>query len=305
MSAKRYNQGIKITLIGFLANVILTAGKLLAGIFGNSNAMIADGIHSFSDFVSDIVVIFGFKISSKPADTNHNYGHGRFETLSSAVISILLIIAGISIAYRGFSNLILFLSGKVLEAPGIIALIAAFISIGVKELLYRYTITVGRKINSQAIIANAWHHRSDAFSSIATSIGIGGAILLGENWRVLDPIASLLVSILIIKTGINILKDSINQFLDCAVDVDTRNEIISITKEVEGIMNLHDLKTRKIGDSISMEFHINVLPELSVYKSHKLTEKLEMKLRKKFGEKTNISIHVEPYINQREKKCIN
>ncbi len=305
MSAKRYNQGIKITLIGFLANVILTAGKLLAGIFGNSNAMIADGIHSFSDFVSDIVVIFGFKISSKPADTNHNYGHGRFETLSSAVISVLLIIAGISITYRGFSNLILFLSGKVLEAPGIIALIAAFISIGVKELLYRYTITVGRKINSQAIIANAWHHRSDAFSSIATSIGIGGAILLGENWRVLDPIASLLVSILIIKTGINILKDSINQFLDCAVDVETRNEIISITKEVEGIMNLHDLKTRKIGDSISMEFHINVLPELSVYKSHKLTEKLEMKLRKKFGEKTNISIHVEPYINQREKKCIN
>jgi len=305
MSEKRYNQGIKITLIGFLANVILTAGKLLAGIFGNSNAMIADGIHSFSDFVSDIVVIFGFRISGKPADANHNYGHGRFETLSSAAISVMLTIAGFSIAYRGFSNLILFLSGKVLEAPGIIALIAAFISIGAKELLYRYTIIVGRKINSQAIIANAWHHRSDAFSSIATSIGIGGAILLGENWRVLDPIASLLVSILIIKTGINILKDSINQFLDCAVDIDTRNEIISISKEVEGIMNLHDLKTRKIGDSISMEFHINVLSELSVYKSHKLTERLEMKLRKKFGEKTNISIHVEPYINQGEKKCIN
>ncbi|MDK2951201.1 MAG: hypothetical protein PWQ77_866 [Kosmotogales bacterium] len=305
MSTKRYNQGIKITLIGFLANVILTAGKLLAGIFGNSNAMIADGIHSFSDFVSDIVVIFGFRISGKPADANHNYGHGRFETLSSAAISVMLIIAGFSIAYRGFSNLILFFSGNVLEPPGIIALVAAFISIGVKELLYRYTIIVGRKINSQAIIANAWHHRSDAFSSIATSIGIGGAILLGENWRVLDPIASLLVSILIIKTGINILKDSINQFLDCAVDIDTRNEIISISKEVEGIMNLHDLKTRKIGDSISMEFHINVLPELSVYKSHKLTERLEMKLRKKFGEKTNISIHVEPYINQKEKKCIN
>lgn len=297
MRTKRYDQGIKITLIGFLANVILTAGKLLAGIFGNSSAMIADGIHSLSDFVSDIVVIFGFRISGKPADTNHNYGHGRFETLSSAVISVVLTIAGFSIAYRGFSNLILFLSGKILEAPGIMALIAAFISIGIKELLYRYTIIVGKKINSQAIIANAWHHRSDAFSSIATSIGIGGAILLGENWRVLDPIASLLVSILIIKTGINILKDSINQFLDCAVDIDTRNEIISISKEVEGIMNLHDLKTRKIGDSISMEFHINVLPELSVYKSHKLTEKLEMKLRKKFGEKTNISIHVEPYIN--------
>ena len=297
MRTKRYDQGIKITLIGFLANVILTAGKLLAGIFGNSSAIIADGIHSLSDFVSDIVVIFGFRISGKPADTNHNYGHGRFETLSSAVISVVLTIAGFSIAYRGFSNLILFLSGKILEAPGIMALIAAFISIGIKELLYRYTIIVGKKINSQAIIANAWHHRSDAFSSIATSIGIGGAILLGENWRVLDPIASLLVSILIIKTGINILKDSINQFLDCAVDIDTRNEIISISKEVEGIMNLHDLKTRKIGDSISMEFHINVLPELSVYKSHKLTEKLEMKLRKKFGEKTNISIHVEPYIN--------
>lgn len=292
--AVRQSEAIKVTVLGMFINLLLTIFKFLAGILGNSSAMIADAVHSTSDFASDFVVIFSFKMSRRPPDEDHDYGHGKFETLAALVVSVMLIFVGLGIAWNGSGNLFRFFNGEILVKPGLIALAAAAISIIMKEFLYRVTLSVGKKIESEAIIANAWHHRSDALSSVSTLIGIGGAILLGEKWRVLDPIAAILVSVFIVKTGIDILRKAMKEFLEASLGNETKNKIISITRGIRGVKNPHSLKTRKIGNTIAIDLHVDINPELKLKEAHEIADEIEEKLKIEFGNDTMVYVHMEP-----------
>ena len=216
----------KVTWVGSIINLLLLAFKFVAGIVGNSAAMVADAVHSFSDFVTDIIVIVFVRISGKPQDDGHDYGHGKYETLATAIIGLILFFVGIGILYNGATSVIDTLGGKPLAKPSIWALIVAAISILSKEILYRYTIYNGKRLNSQALIANAWHHRSDALSSIGTLIGIGGAIYLGEQWRILDPIAAIVVSIFIMKVAVQLLKPCVDELLERSLPADIEKKNI-------------------------------------------------------------------------------
>jgi len=285
-----------ITLKGTVVNLLLVVAKLLAGIFGKSSAMIADALHSVTDFASDLFVLLGFRIANKPPDKSHHYGHGKFETLITIVVALMILLAGLLILSNALYQVYLHIQqGNVLETPGKIALIAALISIVAKELLYRATRKVGIKIKSDALIANAWHHRSDALSSVATLIGIGGAILLGERWAILDPIAAFVVSILILIVGIRMLGKGIMELMETSIGEEKEEEILSLVNSVEGAYNPHNLKTRKIGNSVAIEIHIEVDKRLKITKAHDIATEVEDTLKVRFGEETHISIHIEPY----------
>jgi len=290
--AKKAN---KITWVGFFINLILTSIKLLAGIMGNSNAMIADAIHSVSDFTTDIVVLISFRVVRKPADKDHNYGHGKFETLATTIIGIALFIVGLGILYSSGKNIYSAILLKTyLESPGIIALITALLSMITKEILFRLTLKTGLEIKSSAVIANAWHHRSDAVSSIGTFIGIGGAILLGDNWRVLDPIAAIIVSIFIMKTAYDISIGSIKELLEESLDDSTNKNILELIENINQVKSPHDLKTRKVGNKIIIDIHINVKNNLSIVEAHKINDEIERQIKEIYGDNTIINIHTEP-----------
>lgn len=294
---KRIKQIKNVTLQGSFINFILTVGKVIAGIVGNSTAMIADGIHSLSDFITDVIVIVFIKVSGKEKDKNHHYGHGKYETFATMLISFALIIVGFGILYTGAVKIIDSLNGELIEKPGFIALYAALISIVFKEGLFWYTKIEGKKLNSQAMIANAWHHRSDAFSSIGTAFGISGAILLGERWRILDPIAGIIVSFFILKVAWDIAKPSIDELLDSSLPETTEKELEEIVKRTKGVEFFHNLRTRKIGENISVEVHIKVDKNMTVELSHKIATEIEITVRKRFGERSHVIVHVEPFRN--------
>ncbi len=285
----------KVTWVGFFTNIILTVFKLAAGILGKSGAMLADAIHSLSDFVTDVVVLVSFRIVKKPADKDHDYGHGKYETLATSFIGIALLFVGLGILYNGARNIwdVLVLKNSI-DPPGMIALIAALVSIVFKEWLYRYTIRVGNRINSQAVIANAWHHRSDAFSSIGTLVGIGGAIILGKQWRILDPLAAVVVSLFIMKVAGQISVGSIKELLEESLDENTKKNILTIVEEVNGVIEPHDLKTRRNGNRIVVDMHVRVKNDTSIVEAHELNNVIEFRLKEKFGENTLINIHTEP-----------
>lgn len=284
-----------VTLIGSLANFMLLVFKFVAGVLGHSGAMIADAVHSLSDFVTDVIVLLFIHISSKPKDKGHDYGHGKYETLATTVIGILLMCVGIGLFWDGASKIFgFYFRGEPLESPGKIALVAALASILTKEFLYRLTLHVGKKENSQAVIANAWHHRSDAFSSIGTALGIGGAILLGDSWRVLDPIAAVVVSVLIVKVAFQLVVPAINDLLEKSLPEKVEKEILSVINQTPGVKNPHNLCTRRIGNDFAIEVHIRVDGQMTVSHAHDLTKDIERKLRLKFGPTTHIILHVEP-----------
>ncbi len=291
-----------VTLIGSACNLLLTVGKIIAGVVGKSSAMIADGVHSLSDLVTDIIVIAFIKTSAKERDEDHRYGHGKFETFATMLISFVLIIVGAGILWTSSKKVIDSINGVLLEQPGYIALYAALISIVVKEGLYWYTKKTGQRVNSQAMIANAWHHRSDAFSSIGTALGISGAILLGEKWRVLDPIAGIIVSIFILKVAWKIVNPSVNELLEGSLPEDIENEVIDIIENNSGVKGFHNLKTRKIGDTFAFDVHIKVDKDLSVELSHEIATEIENSIRNKYGKQSHIGIHVEPYKNPKDIK---
>ncbi|OGI08776.1 MAG: cation transporter [Candidatus Margulisbacteria bacterium GWF2_35_9] len=292
---KRAKQASYITWVGFFANLFLFAFKLFTGIVGHSSAMIADAIHSLSDFATDIVVLVSFRIVSKPPDKTHDYGHGKFETLATTIIGVVLFLVGFGIFYAAGKNIysVLILKEHI-HSPGIIALIAAVLSIIVKELLYRYSVFVGKQINSQAIIANAWHHRSDAFSSIGTLFGIGGAILLGEKWNILDPIAAVIVSIFIIKVACDITVGSLKELMEESIDEETENAILAIIKDTKHVIDPHNLRTRKNGNKMIVDVHIRVPNSLSIVEAHEVTNQIEKKLKEKYNNDLFINIHTEP-----------
>lgn len=291
----RISQANSITLWGSLVNFLLTAFKFAAGILGHSTAMIADAVHSLSDFATDLVVVIGLQLAKKPRDSSHNFGHGKFETLVTAIIGLALLAVGGKIGWSAAERIIGYFRGTRLEQPGLIALVAAAASIVTKELLYRATLRVGKRIGSQAVVANAWHHRTDALSSIGTLAGIGGAILLGERWYVLDPLAGIVVSVLIIKVGFDISKLSLNDLLEAAVDRKTEARILQIIKTVDGVHDPHNLKTRKIGNNVAVDVHVRVDPALSIVQAHEISSGIETALRDDFGDGTYISVHIEPW----------
>ena len=216
----------KVTLVGSAGNIALMIFKFIAGILGHSSAMIADAVHSLSDFVTDIIVLVFVSVSAKPQDRSHDYGHGKFETIATFFIGLALIAAAVGIIVSGVMALIDWAGGAKLKAPGQLALWAALLSIVVKEILYQYTAYKGKRLNSQAVVANAWHHRSDALSSIAAAIGIGGAILLGDRWTVLDPIASIVVGLFLVKVAVGLLRTSIGELTEGSLPQETEQEIL-------------------------------------------------------------------------------
>ena len=272
-AASRERKIYKVTIVGSVVNFLLLLFKFFAGIAGHSVAMIADAVHSLSDFVTDIIVLVFVRISSKPEDEGHDYGHGKYETLATAIIGLCLFVVGLGILW---------------------ALWAALISIVSKEVLYQYTAFVGRKVQSQAVVANAWHHRSDAFSSIGTAVGIGGAILLGDQWRVLDPIAAVIVSFFILKVSIKLLVPSMNELLEKSLPAEEEGKIINIVQSYPGVTAPHHLRTRRIGNNCSIDLHVRMDGNLTLEEAHRRATVIEHRLRGEFGQGTYISIHVEP-----------
>jgi len=284
----------KVTLVGCAGNVALMICKLIAGLVGHSSAMIADAVHSLSDFVTDIIVLAFVSVSAKPQDSSHDYGHGKFETIATFFIGLALVAAAMGIIVSGVLSLIDWARGSSLEAPGPMALWAALLSIVVKEAFYQYTAYKGKKLNSQAVIANAWHHRSDALSSIAAAIGIGGAILLGDRWTVLDPIASILVGLFLVKVAVELLKKSIGELTESSLPQDTEQEIEDIITSFPEISEPHNLRTRRIGNRIAVEAHIRMDGNMPLIDAHNLTSRVEHKLKERFGDDTHITLHMEP-----------
>lgn len=290
-----YCDAKKITLLGGILNILLSISKLVAGIIGNSTAMIADAIHSLSDLISDAIAIIGIKIAEKPADSSHHYGHGKYETIAAYFISMLVAITGIYIFINNFKLIWNFIyNDKYIASPGLIAAFAALLSILVKELLFQATVKIGKKCESNAVIANAWHHRSDALSSIAAFIGITAAHFLGNKYAVLDPIAALVVSILIIIAGVKLFLGNLNELAEASLNEEENKEILNIVTNIQGATMPHNLKTRRIGGCISIELHIRVDGNLNIIEGHKIATDVEKALRKTFGKRTYINIHVEP-----------
>lgn len=284
----------KVTLTGTAVNAVLIVLKFIAGIVGRSSAMVADAVHSLSDFITDVIVIVFVKIAGKPRDKGHDYSHGKFETFATMIIGLILGIAGIGLMINGIKLVIHSLNGNELPKPGMLALIIAIISIVSKEWLYRYTAKVGRKVNSQAVVANAWHHRSDAISSAGTLIGIAGAMFLGEKWRILDPIAAIVVSFFIIKSGYEIMKPAIADLLEASLSEDEEKEILKLVKGVPGIGYVHNLRTRRIGNDIAVDLHAKMDGHLTLATAHTLATEAENAIKARFGKNSVINIHMEP-----------
>ncbi|MBR5532521.1 MAG: cation transporter [Bacteroidales bacterium] len=284
----------RVTILGSIVNFLLLIFKFVAGVLGSSAAMIADAVHSLSDFITDVIVIIFVRISNKPADIAYTYGHGKFETLATTIIATILFVVGGGIFINGVRDIITVYNGGTLQAPGTIAFVAAAVSIIFKEAIYRYTIYKGQKLNSQAVIANAWHHRSDAFSSIGTLLGIGGAIIGGEQWRVLDPIAAIVVSVFICKVAVKIFRTSIQELLEHSLPYDLEEEIRTIILSVEGVSAPHHLRTRRIGSRYAIEVHIRMNGEMTLNEAHQITSVVEKRIKERFGEFTHVGIHTEP-----------
>ena len=290
----RTKQIYRVTLLGMFVNMALLAFKLVAGIVGRSGAMVADAVHSASDFATDIVVLAFMKLSSKPKDACHKYGHGKYETVASIIIALALGAVGVGICIDGAEKVAAVVRGEQIARPEFIALIAAVVSIAAKEWLYRYTVKVGHETESSAVVANAWHHRSDALSSVGTLIGIGCAYVLGGVWTIADPIAAIVVAAMILKVAIDLLRKGFDELVDGSLPADVEEEIVRIITEDAAISHPHNLRTRRIGSTIAIEVHIRVDGDMSVRESHSLTESIERRLRERFGAGTIVSIHVEP-----------
>lgn len=285
----------RVTLLGSVVNLLLLVFKFVAGVLGHSAAMIADAVHSLSDFVTDLIVIVFVKISSKPEDADHAYGHGKYETLASCIIGLALIVVGVMMGYNATVKIVdVVRKGTELASPGIIAMAAAVLSIVLKEWMFHITRKVAREVDSPAVEANAWHHRSDALSSVGTAIGIGGAVLLGSKWAVLDPIAALVVSVFIVVQAAKILSDAIGQLMEKSLPRDVEQRICEIVYEEEGTSDIHHLRTRKIGSQISIELHVRMNGYLTLREVHDKSIAIEKRLRAAFGDSTYINLHVEP-----------
>lgn len=294
MNNSRQREIYRVTIVGSVVNLLLLIFKFVAGIVGHSAAMVADSVHSLSDFVTDIVVILFVRLSGRPADEDHDYGHGKFETLATLFVSLVLLGVAVMLFVNGVVDIVSALHGEVLETPGLVALIAAAASIVIKEILYRYTVRCGKKVNSQVVVANAWHHRSDALSSIGVLVGVAGAMLLGGSWSILDPIAATIVSVFIAKVAYNLLMPSLEELLERSLPKEVEQRILDIILSVDGVSSPHHLRTRRIGNAYAIEVHIRMDGNLTLTQAHAVTTTVERLLKQEFGDSTHVGIHTEP-----------
>ena len=285
----------KVTHLSIWVNVGLTGLKLAAGIFGRSQALIADAIHSLSDFATDIAVLIGLRFTAKPVDKDHAYGHGKYETIVAAIIGLALAYVGIRIAGSAIHRVFDALHGEELTMPSAFAFWAAVLSIAVKEWLYRATMKVARATGSSSLVANAWHHRSDAFSSIATAGGVGAAVFLGHDWLILDPIAALFVSIFLLKVAWQIIREQIGDLTDQNLAPSVCEEILAMARGIPGIAEPHNLRTRMVGRIPVIDMHIRLRADLPLREAHEIATALERALQLRFGKETIANLHLEPY----------
>ncbi len=296
----RTSRLIRITLWGALINLLLSVLKMVAGILGASAAMVADAIHSFSDLLSDGVVLLMVHLGGQNADKEHNFGHGKFETFGTLVVAILLIGVSISLCYHGIQEIVSILSAPQplsLSAPSWFAFWAALVSILVKEALFQWTYRVGKAMNSSVVMANAWHHRSDALSSVGALLGIGGAILLGGKWLILDPMVCVIIAIVIIVMAVKMIIPAVAELLDASLPVTIEKEIEQIALSIAGVEDVHELKTRRSGPTFLASLHLVVDSQMTVLQAHDITTEVEAALRTRFGEDMQLSIHIEPSID--------
>lgn len=291
---ERSREIYKVTLVGSVVNVALLLFKFVAGIVGHSAAMIADAIHSLSDFLTDVIVLVFIRISDKPRDKSHDYGHGKYETLAMMMIGVALLVVAVGILYGGASKIHQWLDGAQLEAPGMLALWAALLSILLKEAVYRYSMVKARALNSQAVEANAWHHRSDALSSLGTAVGIGGAIFFGQRWTVLDPLASCVVGVLIVKVAVGLLRNALGDLLEHSLPDAVEEEILQLVASLSGVVEPHNLRTRRIGNHYAIELHIRMRGDITLREAHDKASEVEALLRRHYGRETHVAVHVEP-----------
>lgn len=284
----------RVTVLGGVINAALLTFKFAAGIIGNSSAMIADAVHSLSDFITDIIVLLFVRISGKPKDKDHDFGHGKYETLATTIIGGALLLVAAGILWHGGVKLWSWFKGENIESPGTLAFWAAVVSILLKELTYQYTVRKGRELNSDALIANAWHHRSDALSSIGTAAGIGFAILLGGRWTILDPIASIVVGVVIVKVGLDLIRKGVNELTEGSLPEETEEEILGIISGFPDVSDPHNLRTRRIGSTYAIEVHVRMNGDVSLTEAHERATAIEKALRERFGEKTHSVVHMEP-----------
>ena len=283
-----------VTLVGSIGNLVLLTFKFVAGLVGHSAAMTADAVHSLSDFLTDLIVLVFVRIGAKPQDASHDYGHGKFETLATLFVALALVGAAIGIIVSGAVKFARWLQGETLEMPGSLALCAALLSILVKEILFRYTIAKGKALESPAVVANAWHHRSDALSSIGAAVGIGGALLLGQKWAVLDPLASIVVGAMLVKVAWDLLKSSTGELTDMSLPEDTESEIEDIIRSYPEVTEPHNLRTRRIGNRIAIEAHVRLNGDMSLREAHDIVTAIENRIKDRFGPATLVTIHMEP-----------
>ncbi|MDE6715693.1 MAG: cation diffusion facilitator family transporter [Muribaculaceae bacterium] len=288
-------QARRVTWISFFVNAILGVAKILGGLFARSSALIADGVHSFSDFLSDIVVIVMVGLARKRPDADHQFGHGRFEALATILLSLLLIGVAIGILYDSVERIISVINGETLPRPGVVALIILLLSIVAKEWLFYITKRVGERIHSDSVVANAWHHRSDSWSSLATLIGVAGAMFLGEKWRVLDPVAALIVAVFIAVVGVKMARPALNELLGASLPESDLKTIKETLAKIPDIKSWHALRTFKSGNDIYIEVHIKVDPEINVLEAHKIATRAEHAIKRALkGHTVYVTTHIEP-----------
>lgn len=291
---EREKEIFRVTVWGGIINVVLLVVKFAAGIFGHSAAMIADAVHSLTDFATDVVVLIFVHLGNKPADRDHNYGHGKYETLATAIIGTSLLAVGVLIFCSGAGKTWRVIQGEVLPSPGKVALVAAVASIVLKEWAYRFTVKVGKRCQSEAVVANAWHHRSDALSSVGTMIGVGGAILLGNRWTVLDPLASIVVSVFIVRAAWQLMMESMKELTEASLSDEDEAVITHIAASEPGVSEVHNLRTRRVGNRIAIEMHARMLGSTPLVEAHLHATAIEHRLKEHFGPDTLVSIHLEP-----------
>lgn len=291
---EREKEIFRVTIWGGIINVVLLVVKFAAGIFGHSAAMIADAVHSLTDFATDVVVLIFVHLGNKPADRDHDYGHGKYETLATAIIGTSLLAVGVLIFCSGAGKTWRVIQGEMLPSPGKVALVAAVASIVLKEWAYRFTVKVGKRCQSEAVVANAWHHRSDALSSVGTMIGIGGAILLDNRWTVLDPLASIVVSVFIVRAAWQLMMESMKELTEASLSDEDEAVIMHIAAGEPGVSEVHNLRTRRVGNRIAIEMHARMLGSTPLVEAHLHATAIEHRLKEHFGPDTLVSIHLEP-----------
>ena len=288
---KNVKIAMKVSVIGIAVNVVLTIFKMIAGIVSNSSAMVSDAVHSFSDVASTVVVMLGIKAAAKEKDRKHQYGHERMESLTALILSFFLIITAIGIGIDGVDKIRIGIKGG-LATPGYLALIAALVSIVIKEWAYWYTRAAAKKIKSAALLADAWHHRSDSLSSIGSFIGIAGARI---GFPILDPIASLVICVLIFKVAIDIARNAANQMVDSSCSEEVENEITKIALKQDGVRSVDSLRTRMFGSKFFVDIEIAVDGNLSIYQGHDIAELVHDEIEDRFSDAKHCMVHVNPY----------